>query len=115
MARVEGYTAEGEPEGLYEKYRVFREPLRDSQGNPPDEHPVSLDPPVWLTKVPGVAAPGTDPFQIVEPLVEVTAFTFVLKPDSDRHARVAIAAYAWSVRDDDPALAQDLLDMLVEE
>lgn len=98
-----------EPDGLYEKYRVFKEPTRDSQGNEPAEHPVSLDPPLWRTSI-----PEDEHFVILEELGEVQSFTFVLKPDNDPHARVAIAAYAWSVKDEKPALFRDLMEVLSE-
>ena len=37
---------------------------------------------------------------------------FVLKPDSDVHARVAVRAYAEACYDENPELSDDLLDML---
>jgi hypothetical protein len=44
-----------------------------------------------------------------EQLEEVTeSFVFVLKPDSDHHARVALAAYAESVSLTKPRLGNDL-------
>lgn len=110
MVKVDGIDRVTEPDGLFEKYRVFKEPRRDSQGNPPPEHPVSLDPPTWLSVIPGE---GEAPvYQIVEQLEEVREFVFVLKPGTDQHARVALAAYAWSCRDDSPELFGDLLDIL---
>lgn len=33
---------------------------------------------------------------------------FVLRPDRDRHARVALAAYAVSIQDDNPEFSQEL-------
>jgi len=109
MVKIEGMGSD--PDGLYEKYRVFKEPTRDSQGNEPPEHPVSLDPPTWLS-VMRSAVPTTPDFQIIEQLEEVTDFVFVLKPSTDHHARVALAAYAWSCREDSPQLFSDLLDVL---
>jgi hypothetical protein len=39
---------------------------------------------------------------------ERVAEAFVLKPDVDKHARIAMAAYAESVRPHNPVLAADL-------
>jgi len=47
-------------------------------------------------------------------LVEVDGFFFVLKPDTDKHARVALAAYAESVADEFPGLAKDLRGYLLD-
>lgn len=46
---------------------------------------------------------------------EVQAWTFVLKPDTDYHARVALAAYAASCRRDDPDLASFLNEVLSDD
>lgn len=99
----------GEPAGgLYSKYRVFREPQEDDARNPVTEHPVHLHPPSFDT-------PTKDPkWMMSTPLEEVEGFVFVLKPDNDPHARVAIAAYAWSVKGEDPALWGDLMNVLAE-
>ncbi len=35
---------------------------------------------------------------------------FVLRLDTDKHALAAVIAYAESIRDDDPELAEDLLE-----
>lgn len=43
---------------------------------------------------------------------EVEVFTFVLKPNNDHHARVAIAAYAASCAIDKPLLSKDLYDLI---
>ena len=37
---------------------------------------------------------------------------FVLKPEKDLHARVAVKAYADACKGDDPKLAKDLYDLL---
>lgn len=89
-----------EPDELYAKYRVFREPLESS------EHPVQLiEGPTFLL--------DTIEFGRVSVyLNEVEEFTFVLKPDTDQHARVALAAYAESVRPFKPQLAKDLTEAL---
>lgn len=111
MARVEGFNPDStEQDGLYEKYRVFREPTRDSQGKPVSEHPVPIDPPVFRS---AFTDRGGNEFAIVTELEEITdEFVFVLKPSTDRHARTALAAYAWSVRDDKPILHADLVHVL---
>ena len=41
--------------------------------------------------------------------------TFVLEPRHDHHARVAVIAYADSVKHENPDLYHDLMRMLVEE
>ncbi len=38
----------------------------------------------------------------------IEGFAFVLKPEEDPHARWALAAYANSIRDENPRLAQDI-------
>lgn len=53
-----------------------------------------------------------DNFEQVDP---VDAFTFVLKPNNDHHARVAIAAYAASCAIDKPLLSADLYDLLSQD
>ena len=45
----------------------------------------------------------------------VDAFTFVLKPNNDHHARVAIAAYAASCAIEKPQLSKDLYDLLSQD
>lgn len=39
-------------------------------------------------------------------------FVFVLKPISDKHARVALAAYAESVKEEKPNLSNDIREVL---
>lgn len=83
-----------EPRGLYFKYRVFREP--DDVVSHPAEIQATYETDDWRSAV----------------LEEVKEFIFPLKPDTDHHARVALAAYAFSVAIDDPQLAEELLDIL---
>jgi hypothetical protein len=45
-------------------------------------------------------------------LEQVKDFTFVLKPLKDRHARLALAVYAESVRSEKPRLAAELKEIL---
>jgi hypothetical protein len=83
-----------EPDGLYNKYRVFREPENV------EEHPTDLE---------AIYQDSDGATRFSE---EVREFVFVLKPDSDRHARIAIAAYAESVDLEKPQLAEDLREIL---
>ena len=46
------------------------------------------------------------------PIVE--EFVFVLKPGTDRHARVAIAAYAQSVMEEKPLLGEELMQIVAD-
>ena len=82
---------------LYIKYRVFDEPSEMTT----DGHPVQAvasyfvgfcdqDGEVWAS------------------MKETKDFVFVLKPDSDRHARIALAAYSESCREEFPNLSKDL-------
>lgn len=84
-----------EEDGLYYKYRVFKEP----KGVGDLSHPVRILA-TW-----GLGRPP----QKVE---EVQEFTFTLKPDTDHHARVALAAYAKSVAQEKPRLHDDLMEVL---
>lgn len=80
------FDQSNEGEGLYDKYRVYF-----SEGLPPD----------WQ------GAAYRDAL--------VPGFVFVLRPDHDYHARVALAAYMESVRGFNPTLAEDIggaLDLL---
>lgn len=89
--------------GLYDKYRVFREPKEAAY------HPVEVKA-TWHNEE------HFDQYSkdAVIPLEEVESFVFVLKPDTDPHARVALATYAASVRPTDPQLAADLDQILTE-
>ncbi len=91
--------------GLYPKYIVYRWP-DDHWG---DEPQYRAD---YLADVSvGPEGKGEVWFEMEQP----GGFLFVLKPDSDQHARVALAAYAESVRPSDPSLASDLEMVLGEE
>ncbi len=85
-----------ERDDLHIKYRVFREPQDTT-----DDHPVEMTATYEID----------DGFNTAQ-AEELTRFVFVLVPESDYHARVAIAAYAASVERDRPALASDLMDVL---
>lgn len=97
-----------EPDELFPKYRVFREPeddLPEDRRPPSDEgHPVRM-----IATYP--APLSRSGYELAE---EVQGFLFVLKPDSDHHARVALSAYAASVAPFKPGLAKDLRDVLSE-
>lgn len=86
-----------EPDGLYEKYRVFKEPEYV------DEHPTPIQARYYHSLS-----------QSITLAKEVQAFVFVLKPDSDPHAVTALAAYAMAIRDDKPQLATDLMRVVEE-
>ena len=96
----EKIDSEGKPwpidDGLVDKYRVFRIPANVEGAE--------------LDLLPTLDAEGT---QVV--LQEVDAFTFVLKPNNDHHARVAIAAYAASCTIEKPQLSKDLYDLLSQD
>lgn len=83
-----------EHEGIYPKYLVFKHP---------DFIPVGVS--AWVSASLGE---GVE----MSPLHQVEDFVFVLKPDSDVHARIAIAAYAESVRQENDQLSVDLFDVL---
>lgn len=84
----------------YWKYRVFHEPTPTQDIG----HPVPIkasyldyenkDEEVWAN------------------LEEVEGNFFVLRPEGDHHARVAMAAYAYSCRKDFPNLAADILGII---
>ena len=94
MAKHLDHSTQDTEDGLYTKYRVFYEP-DDTPSHPASIHAayVNVDERVRLLK-------------------EVEGFIFPLKPDSDHHARIALAAYAISVREEKPALSEDLMDLL---
>lgn len=92
-----GRRSNGEQDGLYDKYRVFREPV-DAPEHPVDIHAV------WMKTKIGPTI-----------LEEVEGFVFVLKPDTDPHAEVALAAYAMSVKEDKPQLARDLWSVILDD
>lgn len=87
------FDRSNEGEGLYDKYRVYFADELDSivtEAGWDDG-----EPPLHKAQVPG--------------------FVFVLRPDHDYHARVALAAYMESVRGFNPTLAEDIggaLDLL---
>lgn len=70
-------------DGIYPKYVVFKHPGDDRDI---DREDIQLE--------------------------EVDDFCFVLKPIKDKHARIAMAAYAESVKEEKPQLAKDLYEIL---
>ena len=83
--------------GLYPKYIVYRWPDLGA-----DEPEIMAS---YLADFQvGVEGMGEVWLEMEQP----KGFLFVLKPDTDQHARVALAAYAESVRPSDPRLAEDL-------
>lgn len=78
-------------QGIYPKYVVFRHPGDDATFTAYAFYPDTA------TTI---------------PLQEVDDFLFVLKPISDPHARVALAAYAQSVSATRPQLARDIWEVL---
>ena len=78
-------------QGLYPKYVVFKHPKEDA---------VSFMG-IYLSEA-----------KIPKYMENVEDFTFVLKPLNDRHARLAMAVYAESVRKEKPRLAQEIKEML---
>ena len=85
----------------YWKYRVYHEP----ESNKLIGHPVPVDAVFQAKLLPN----GEEEWKELE---EVEGTFFVLRPENDHHARVAIAAYAYSCRKDLPHLAADLIGMI---
>ena len=81
-----------ETEGIYPKYVVFKHP-----GFVPEQ--------VIAHAYEQVMGIGIN-------LRRVEEFVFVLKPRTDPHARVALAAYAESVRYDKPILSSELRQII---
>jgi hypothetical protein len=91
--------------GLYPKYIVYRWPVK----------PLGIEPDIHAVYLSDFSVGPEGPGEVWEEMEQVQVFTFVLKPDTDQHARVAIAAYAESVRPTDPRLAADLDEAMSEE
>jgi len=87
-----------EVKGLYPKYLVFRHPEEDFPVLRASHMHVHGDPPL----------PHEHSLELVDD------FCFVLKPGSDRHARVGVAAYAQSVMEDDPMLGEELMQIITD-
>lgn len=83
----------------YDKYRVFREPdhdrLQHDKLNPVPFHAEFM-------------AEETSEYEVWEDAQEIEGFFFVLRPEKDHHARVALAAYIASCKEELPNLSADL-------
>lgn len=94
------YNPHFNPEdGLTDKYHVFRAP--------PSIEPGLKVRASYSGEYNGVSMTGA--------LREIGSFTFVLKPNNDHHARVALAAYAASCSITKPQLARELREMLDQD
>lgn len=87
----------------YWKYRVFHEPMINDEDI---SHPVKVDA-KFLSE-------EDSEFEVWDELREVDGTFFVLRPEGDKHARVALATYAYSVASEFPNLAKDILMILGE-
>lgn len=90
------------------KYRVFHEPTDEEFDVANIGHPVPMGEMTYL------AYEDPNGVQSYQELEEVEGHFFVLRPDSDHHARVAMAAYAFSCRQEFPHLANDLMTILTD-
>lgn len=98
------FHEEARMQGLYPKYLVYRWP------------PIEGEPAIMATYMADEVSVGPDGVgEVWLELDLLDDFYFVLKPSHDQHARVALAAYAESVRPSDPRLAQDLDEVLSQE
>lgn len=88
--------ADFEKIGVYPKYLVFKHP---------DYMPEMVECRAW----PDREWSHLNEFHRLD---QVEDFVFPLKPDTDHHARVALAAYAESCRQENPQLANDLYEAL---
>lgn len=88
---------------LYVKYRVFREPdhltLKHDKLDPVPMHAS------FLTE-------ENKEFEVWDEAEEIDGLFFVLRPETDHHARVALAAYIQSCYEEFPKLSADLDGML---
>jgi len=80
-----------EDKGIYPKYVVFKHP---------DFVPAQV-----------IAHAYEEVMGIGMNLPIVEEFVFVLKPGTDRHARLVIRAYAQSVMDEQPLLGEELMQI----
>ena len=85
----------------YWKYRVFHEPSAHEDIG----HPV----PIYACHQ---VEPDNEDLEDWATVKEVQGSFFVLRPENDHHARVAMAAYAYSCRKELPHLAADLIGMI---
>lgn len=95
-----------ERDEFYWKYRVFHEPKNENFDADNIGHPAPIGEMSYL------AYEDPNGIQSFQEFEEVEGNFFVLRPDSDHHARVALAAYAFSCRQELPHLSTDLMSML---
>lgn len=93
----QNYGPEDYDDGLVDKYHVFKSPS-------------GVDISRAYASYAGQSYIGGG--EISGTMREVESFVFVLKPNHDHHARVAIAAYAASCSVEKPVLSQQLLQMV---
>lgn len=96
---------------LYEKYRVFHNP-------DPNDYASVIGSSGVKIRAEFFAGNDTEKMhggEIWLPLEEVEGFAFVLKPETDHHARVALAAYMASCANEFPQLSDDLKDILNDD
>ena len=91
--------------GLYPKYIVYRWP----------EQAASEEPDIQASYLADFTVGPDGMGEVWLEMEQPSGFLFVLKPDTDQHARVALAAYTESVRPSDPQLAADLDLVLSQE
>ena len=90
----------------YIKYRVFHEPSDDVLDDPEGiGHPVPVE--AYYPSSIGKLGEWDE-----QPLEEVDGLFFVLRPENDEFARVAMAAYAYACRREFPHLAADIIMMI---
>jgi len=89
----------------YDKYRVFYEPpdgaIEEDVG-----HPVPVKTEFMVTSDDGHG------LEIWAELEEAEGMFFVLRPENDIYARIAMATYAYACRQEFPHLAADLIVMI---
>jgi hypothetical protein len=88
----------------YVKYRVFHEP--EDVGDLGHPVPIEAEYPMQID------SHGT--WSLIRSLEEVEGLFFVLRPENDHYARVAMAAYAYACRKEYPHLASDIIQMIEE-
>lgn len=104
--QVEGYADGGNADqGIYPKYVVFKHPSEWEMNKRPGIDPEFVARGLW-------PVPNTNIRYEKLDMELVNDFVFVLKPISDKHARIALAAYAESVKEEKPQLSRDIYEVL---
>jgi hypothetical protein len=86
----------------YVKYRVFHEP----PANVDVGHPVPINAEFLVEPA---NASGIETWETLD---EIEGTFFVLRPENDNYARIAMAAYAYACRQEFPHLAVDIIQMI---